>query len=189
MTAKSGYGIRNVLRPARTPAGIAMRLLRSAWRDRTGSALVEGAIVIPVLFTLMFGVYDFSRFFYQQHVITTGLHDAGRYLARTSHACGDNLTDRAIAEGNARRLATTGSVAGGAARVAGWTADMVEIRCSTIENPVGANGLRTYRGDNLVLAVTISTRFVAPSLGFFELLGFRVPAISAFHSERVIGPG
>jgi hypothetical protein len=182
-------GTHNVLRQCRKPIEIVMRPLQSAWCDRTGSALVEGAIIIPVLFTLMFGVYDFSRFFYQQHLVTTGLSDAARYLARTSHACSDELTDRAIEEANARRLATTGSIAGGAARVSGWTADMIEIRCSAVDNLLGAGGLKTYRGGNLVFVVTAATRFSAPSLGFFELLGFRAPAISAFHAERVIGPG
>jgi|SRR5262249_52759396 len=171
------------------PTAIVVRLLLSVWRDKTGSALVEGAIIIPVLFTLMFGVFDFSRFFYQQHLVTTGLSDAARYLARTSHACSDDLANRAILEANARRLAATGSIAGGAARVSGWTADMIEIRCSAVENPLGAGGLKTYRGGNLVFVVTAATRFRAASLGFVELLGFRAPAISAFHAERVIGPG
>jgi len=189
MIARNGHDLRNVFRQSRKPVDIVPRLLRLAWRDEAGSALVEGAIIIPVLFTLMFGVYDFSRFFYQQHLVTTGLSDAARYLARTSHACSDDLANRAILEANARRLAATGSIAGGAARVSGWTADMIEIRCSAVENPLGAGGLKTYRGGNLVFVVTAATRFRAASLGFVELLGFRAPAISAFHAERVIGPG
>ena len=45
--------------------------MRSLLRDVKGSALVEGALLIPVLFVLMYGVYDFSWFFYQQQLVST----------------------------------------------------------------------------------------------------------------------
>ena len=38
--------------------------------------------MVPVLFTLMFGVLEFSYYFYQQHLVSTGVRDAARYLAR-----------------------------------------------------------------------------------------------------------
>ena len=39
------------------------RSIRALWQDRDGSALVEGAVVVPVLFALMFGIYEFSWIF------------------------------------------------------------------------------------------------------------------------------
>ena len=51
-------------------------------RDQEGSALIEGAILVPVLFALIFGVLEFSYYFYQQHLVSTGVRDAARYLAR-----------------------------------------------------------------------------------------------------------
>jgi len=159
------------------------------WGDRRGSALVEGALIIPVLFALLFGVYDFSWFFYQQHLISTGLRDAARYLARSSDACGEVLTVRNIQEANARNIATTGSIGGGPARVNGWSAGMVAIQCTPINNPIGTDGLKTYRGGNTIYVVTVATRFAEPALGFFRLFGLQSPVISASHSERVIGPG
>jgi TadE-like protein len=167
-----------------------MQAIRSLWHDRRGSALVEGAIVIPVLMALLFGVYEFSWFFYQQHLITIGLRDAARYLARTADACVEEaVTQRNLQEANARNLATTGSIGGGAARVSGWGAGMIAIQCTPINNPISADGLKTYRGGDVIYVVTVSTRFAERSLGFFGLLGLQPPIIAASHSERVIGPG
>ena len=62
------------------------RRLKYHWRDDAGSALLEGAIVVPFLFTLVLGTLEFSYFFYQQHLVSTGVRDAARYLARTDPA-------------------------------------------------------------------------------------------------------
>jgi Flp pilus assembly protein TadG len=48
--------------------------------------LLEGTIVVPVLFALVLGTLAFSYFFYQQHLVSTGVRDAARYLARTDPA-------------------------------------------------------------------------------------------------------
>ena len=157
--------------------------------DQRGSALVEGAILIPVLFALMFGVYEFSWFFFQQHLVATGLRDAARYVARTSAVCDETSATGGAQHANARNLATTGSIAGGVPRVKGWTPAMVAIRCSRVVNSAGAAGLKMYRGGNTIYVVTASTLFARPSLGFFGFLGLQPPTISVSHSERVIGPG
>ena len=164
-------------------------MLQHLTRNDEGSALIEGAIVTPVLCILLFGVYEFSWFFYQQHLISTGLRDAARYLARLPAPCNPASFTWHIDQASAKNLATTGSITGGAARVKGWTAANVRLDCTSIDNPVGASGLNTFRGGPVVYVVTASTRFADPQLGFFGFLGLKTPAISVSHSERVIGPG
>jgi Flp pilus assembly protein TadG len=165
------------------------RFVRALWHDRDGSALLEGALVMPLLFALMLGVYEFSWYFYQQHLIAVGVRDAARYLARSSEACDATSPQWASEAANAQNLATTGFAAGGPARVKGWSAGMVAIECLPIDNRAGVDGLRPYRGDSVIYVVTVSTRFTDPSLGFFGLFGLRPPIIAASHAERVIGPG
>jgi len=173
-------------RPDQTrPAAMLERLAR----NEEGSALIEGAIVVPVLCVLLFGVYEFSWFFYQQHLISTGLRDAARYLAHLSAPCDQTSFNWPIEQASARNLATTGSISGGAARVKGWTAAAVRLDCRWVDNQTGPGGLSAYRGGPVVYVVTASTRFRDPALGFFGLLGLQSPAISVSHSERVIGPG
>jgi hypothetical protein len=156
--------------------------------DDAGSALVEGAVLLPLLIILFLGVFEFSWFFYQQHVASVGVRDGARYLARLRHSCEPEQPTWPLAEADARNLAATGSIAGNTTRVAGWTPAMVTIRCTPIVNP-GAGGEIHYRGGNIIFVVTVATRFADPSLGFFGLLGLDAPTIAVSHSERVIGPG
>src|ERR1700681_141121 len=123
-----------------------MRRVQALWRDREGSALVEGALLLPVLCALMFGIYEFSWLFYQQHLISTGLRDAARYLARSSDPCNGASPNWLAAEDDAKNLATTGSINGGDARVKGWTAAMVTPLCRAVDNPSAPNGASAYRG-------------------------------------------
>lgn len=164
-------------------------VLQTLAADDKGSALVEGAIMVPVLCVLLFGIYEFSWFFYQQHLISTGLRDAARYVARLSVACDPTSPNWPTAQAMATNLATTGSINGGAARVKGWTRTSVSLDCKPVENPTGPAGLRAYRGGSVVYVVTASTHFHEPTLGLFGFLALPSPTISASHSERVIGPG
>src|SRR5262245_48316161 len=163
--------------------------LKSIASDCEGSALVEGAVLLPLLFALVFGVYEFSWFFYQQHLAAVGVSDAARFLARVSMPCDESSPIWAGEQVQARNLATTGSITGGALRVKGWTSEMVMLRCTPVDNPVGASGLNAYRGNPIVHVITVSSRFTDPSLGFFSLLRLRPPSISVSHSERAIGRG
>ena len=139
---------------------------------------MEGAVLIPVLFLLMYGVYEFSWFFYQQQLVSTGVRDAARYLARSSVDCGIPSPEWTAQEARAKALAITGAVIGGAPRVPGWRAAMVAVTCTAIANPIGTSGLRAYRGGPFIHLVTVSTRFAAPTLGFFRLVRIDAPAVT-----------
>ena len=162
---------------------MACRTLRSMWRDDEGSALIEGAIILPVLFILVFGVFEFSWLICQQHLISTGIRDAARYIARSA-----NPNDATIKK-DAKYLATTGAIDGNTLRVRGWTADDVEISYAFINNPTGDNGLTNFRGGAVIESVTVSTTFSVPSLGFFGILSLSPPTFTISHQERVIGSG
>jgi hypothetical protein len=164
-------------------------MLQLLTRDEKGSALIEGAIVVPVLCVLLFGVYEFSWYFYQQHLISTGLRDAARYLARSPAPCNPDSYGWLSDQASARNLAATGSIGGGPARVKGWSAALVRLDCTPVDNPIGASGLSAFRGGPVIYVVTASTRFTDPALGFFGLLGLKLPTIAISHSERAVGPG
>lgn len=157
--------------------------------DEEGSALIEGAIIIPALCVILFGIYEFSWFFYQRHIISTGLRDAARYAARLPAACDPSSSEWPTIQALAKNLATTGSVGGGPVRVSGWTSAAVRLDCTGIENSIEAGAVRAYRGGPTVYVMTASTRFREPTLGLLGFLGLPSPTISVSHSERVIGPG
>jgi TadE-like protein len=160
---------------------------KSLWRDQQGSALIEGAVMVPLLIAFFSGVFEFSWFFYQQHLVAIGLHDAASYLARSSDPCNPTSHAWKVELERAKNLATSGSISGGAARVRGWTAESVTPHCTKIDNPIGANGLRRYRGSSIYV-VTVSTKFSRPSLGFLSFLKLQSPIISASYSQRAIEP-
>ena len=160
-----------------------LRVLQSLWRNDEGSALIEGAILVPVLLVLVLGVFEFSWLINQQHLISTGIHDAARYIARTTNP--NNITIQT----GAKNLATTGAIDGNTARVNGWWVRDVDITYASVGNPVDVNGVTPFRGGAVIQSVTVSTTFVVPSLGFFGLLGLKPPAFTVSHQERVIGPG
>jgi len=59
---------------------------KSSARER-GSTLVEFAVVITVLLTLMFGVIDFSRAMYAYHFVSNAAREATRYASVRGSAC------------------------------------------------------------------------------------------------------
>jgi Flp pilus assembly protein TadG len=162
---------------------------RSVWSDQEGSAFVEGALLMPLLFLLVFGVYEFSWLFCQRSIASVGVRDAARYLARVSNPCDTGSSIWAAEQMQAKNLATTGSTAGGLPRIRGWGADMVALSCTPFANMVELGGSATYRGHEVIYVITVSSRFADPSLGFFSLLRLTPPNIFVSHSERAIGRG
>jgi Flp pilus assembly protein TadG len=163
----------------------------SLWQDREGSAVVEGAVLVPVLFTLLLGVYEFSWFFYQQHLISTGLQDAARYLARTS-----NPSD-STNQSKAKNLAVYGQDTSGTERVRGWTTSYVSVSVSSVA-ATNCGATTPCRGGAVTLITVCtgtttatqdcsSTSFTDPALGFFGFLGLTAPSFNVSHSERWIG--
>src|SRR6516165_3938726 len=119
-------------------------ILQSLWRNSEGSALIEGAIIVPVLSVLVLGVFEFSWLIDQQHLISTGIDDAARYIARSA-----NPNDLTIQRA-AKNLATTGAIDGNTARVRGWTARDVNITYAPVNNSVGVDGMPAFRGGAVI---------------------------------------
>ena len=144
--------------------------------DERGAALVEGALLTPFLCVLFFGVFEFSFFTYQQHLMTAGVADAARYVAR---ACDPT---NATTLTNAQNLAATGSITGGTNRVANWDPGEVSITFTNVDNSAG-----TYRGPPVIRIVNVAGNFTYASLGFWGFFGFSTPSVSVTQSERYIG--
>ena len=149
--------------------------------DREGAALVEFTVVLPFLIFLGLGAFEFGSALYGHHVITTGLRDAARYLAR--------VDDPIATETAAKQLAVYGQIGGSTKRVSWWNVGDVTVSVRTIANPVDPDtGARTYRGPDPIRVVRVATTATYPGLGLFAVLGMGPTlAINTFHEERVIG--
>jgi hypothetical protein len=156
---------------------MALRWLKSLWRNDCGTALLEGAIVLPVFLLLVGGVYEFGYFFYQQQLLETGVRDASRYLAVTADP------NNATSQTGAMNLAVYGLINGSAnPRVSGWSPADIAITVTALDNSSGL-----YCNGCPLKIITVSTRVADSSLGFLDLLGLKTPIISVSHQERWVG--
>src|SRR3974377_914061 len=135
-----------------------LQKIRSIWRNNEGSALIETALILPFLIIFIFGVLEFSWLIYQRHMISTGISDAARYIARST-----TPNDPTVKQ-DAKYLATTGAVDGTVLRVRGWKAADVEFSYSFISNLAGNAGLTGLRGGPAIETVQRSPPFTLPSL-------------------------
>lgn len=177
------------------------RKIGSLWSNHDGSAFIEATIMVPVLFFLVAGVFEYSWLLYKQHLITAGVRDAARYLSRVDGDLNDPTLSgdfSAATKQNAQNLATTGSIAGGSyRRVTGWEPSDVVITVldPPIDNAIDpVDGLRPYRayfGSDNIYVVQVTANFTYSPIGL--PLGWtgwllNIP-ISVSHFERVIGKG
>jgi Flp pilus assembly protein TadG len=138
-----------------------------------GSALVEATVLVPVLFVLMFGVYEFSWYFFDQHRVDTGIRDAARYLGHSYCNTATTCSFSGTAIANAKNLAVCGTIAACTTpRVSGWTT-------ADVNDPV-------ISGAGASQVVSISTSFTYVPLGLFGYLGISSLPISSTHQERLI---
>ena len=160
-----------------------MNPLRIIWCDLRGAALVEGTILLPMLFVAFLGVFEFSWYFYQQHIVSTGIRDAARYIARSDNLGWPPTIPTAVSVA-AQNLATTGDTSGiscpTTCRIAGWVPTDV---IPSIQGPVvTSEGVPVYD-------VLVSTTFSSPSnLGFLGFLNVGPWSITISHYERLIAP-
>ncbi|MEN8260691.1 MAG: TadE family protein, partial [Pseudomonadota bacterium] len=76
-----------------------------------GIAIVEFAIVLPILLLLMLGVAEFGRAFFQYNTLTKAVRDGARYYS-TDAFIGDTQTPNGAAQGNTVNLVQYGNIAG-----------------------------------------------------------------------------
>lgn len=148
-------------------------LLRRLRTDRSGSAVLEAALVAPMLISLGFGCADAGNLLIERHRIKTGLSAGARLLARAP--------DPPAMEAAARNLAVTGSIAGGSPKVRGWTADEVQVSYRLVANS-GA-----YAGGSQVRVIRLQTQHDYSGFGLLSLVGLDDLTVAAAHEERWTG--
>lgn len=161
------------------------RQLRKQLFDEKGTAILEMAVLAPFLLLLALGVFEFSKYFYDRHLIVTGLHDAARYLSRVENTGSTTELDRA------KELAVYGRIGGTVRRVPWWGVGSVTINAAqrSIANAIDPiTGVSPYRGPNPIPIIRVSTTVNHPGLGFLSFIGISTPlSINVFHEERYIG--
>jgi Flp pilus assembly protein TadG len=83
--------------------------LRALLRDEAGGAMVETAFALPVLITMIYGIFQFGIAMYANSSIQNALGDGARYATlcvnpSTATGCGRPTNDQIIARIKAARM-------------------------------------------------------------------------------------
>lgn len=160
-------------------------LLQNFKKNVSGTALVEFSILIPVLFPLFFGMMEYGRLVYQHHITEKGIKNAARYLARVvdDTGCALSSTGFAAAEIQAKNLAVYGGFDSSVTpSVPNWTASDVDI-----DIDCEVNGGGSWRGEDDIPLITVSTSFTYSDIGFLAVLGKSNVTVTASHQELFVG--
>ena len=149
-------------------------------KDNRGASLVEMTIVTPLLISLAFGFIEFGTAFYQYQLMTIGIKDAARYLARV-----DVPLDQ---KAKGQQLAVYGAIGGTTKRVSWWDVGDVDVTLRPVANTTDdTTGLPTYRGGANINIVRVETDVEYQDLGLLSALNIPRPRFLIFQEERVIG--
>lgn len=158
-----------------------MGRLRRFVRRRDGAALVEFALIAPLLVALMCGMVEFANAMRQYHVMEKGVRDAARYAARVQLS-GCTIPAGAITA--ARNLALTGRTSGGTNLLPGWTnANTVSVTVSTCFN----NSSSTYRGRAQMPVIQVQATAPYADLGLISVIGLGPINLQVTHQQLWIG--
>lgn len=157
------------------------QFIRRFQGDEQGAAIVEVALVAPLVLLLSAGVFEFSNILNTRLLLEAGVQDAARYMAR----CNDTW---ATCVSNGTNLAVTGSIAGGGARVPNWTTAQVTVTPHHTLAVDAATGTELYLSSTAnVDVVEVKTSLPYNGIGLWGYLGFGTLNITAVHRERVLG--
>lgn len=136
------------------------RSIRRIVRDKRGTAVLEMAIMTPVLLSIGLGVMELGNLVYKRHMIENGIRDAARYMAGIPD-CNDNKQVGAD-------LATHGTIDGtGPARVANWELEAIDISCANVTT---SDDLTTLKPFVSVVRIDATVTYADIDLGFLDVL-------------------
>ena len=159
--------------------------------DRSASAAVELARVMPLLLILLFSSFEAGNFFMSEHVVQKGVRDAARYAARLPISnypgCGSVNATSADA---IKKLARTGSTTGTVARIGSWSNDaMTSVTVACASGPsYSTGGIYTefpagYEGPVVTVTAVVPYSSVLAAFGF----DFGTLNLNAHSQAAVIG--
>ncbi|RWK54913.1 MAG: pilus assembly protein [Mesorhizobium sp.] len=165
-------------------------------REQRGTALVEMAVIAPLMLMLSAGVFEFGNLIHEKLLMEAGLSDAARFAAR----CNSQLYTKAgLAAINcadiAANIAVFGNPAGtGSARVSGWqkaggTSNNATV---TIAAPASCHdavqaGVTQYRSTAAQVCIVRAVgNYPYSGVGMLSLLSIGTITLNSFHEERLI---
>ncbi|CAN7655147.1 TadE/TadG family type IV pilus assembly protein [Mesorhizobium caraganae] len=164
------------------------RILNRFRLDERGMALVEMALIAPLMLLLSAGVFEFGNLIHRKLLMEAGLSDGARFAARCNSALYTSAGLAINCADIAANIAVFGNAAGtGNARVAGWQKANVTVTIAasgSCQDTVVA-GVTQYRSTTAqVCIVRAAGTYAYAGVGMLSLLGISPMTLSGFHEER-----
>ncbi len=142
---------------------------------RRGQALVEYALVVPLIFLLVFGLVDFGRLFFTELTLQHALRVAGRFAVTGNHLPNPANPNQTL------------SRAGSIMQVAQQSAvgiDVSGLQISSITSGGAAGSGAGGPGDSVKLSLTYNLTLLTPIIGQFFPNGVYTFTVNTyFHNE------
>jgi Flp pilus assembly protein TadG len=158
-------------------------------RDGRGTALVEMALITPLMLMLSAGVFEFGNLIHDKLLMEAGLTDGARFAAR----CNSKLyTDAGLAAINCADIATNIAVFGNAtgtapARVDGWQISDVTVTMNNSCQDAVVGGVTKYRSTTAQVCVVRAVgTYPYTGVGMLSIIGIGPITLSGLHEERLI---
>lgn len=108
------------------------------FRQTSGSAAAETALIAPLLLTLLFGGIEVGNYFLDEHALVKQVRDGARYASRlplaTSYTCPSTVSP--AAETLIANVTKTGTVDGSGAPTARFSTAYWARNCAGVAQPV-----------------------------------------------------
>lgn len=139
--------------------GILSRLKRI--KAKAGQSMVEFAMVVPLFFLLVFGIFDFGHLFYVQMTLQNALRQAGRYAVTGNHITNAGTTTPLSRIDSIKQIAQNAAVG----------LNVGNIMISTIDAngmPVNSGSLAAGGpGSTVIISLTENLQLFTPLIGQF----------------------
>lgn len=121
------------------------------WRSESGNALIEFALVIPLLLLTVLGIVDFGFLFQRMQVMTNAAREGARMAVLPGYAAAD-------VQARAKNFVQTGGVP--------TTTSNPAVQVTNVTIPTGAGG-PTMSGKRVEVTYTHQYLFIGPIAGWF----------------------
>ena len=142
-----------------------------------GTSLLEFALVAPMVFLLLFGVFDFTRLFYVEMTLQNAVRTAGRY-----GVTGNHLPDPNHQGQNLSRVSSM-------IQIAQQAAMGLDVSNMQISSTGGGQGSAGGPQDTLTISLTTNLKLLTPIVGQFFNNGTYTFTVAVSFKNEAFPPG
>ncbi len=142
-----------------------------------GTSLLEFALVAPLVFLLLFAVFDFTHLFYPEMTLQNALRTAGRYGVTGNHLADPMHPGQTLSRVNS------------IVKVAQQVAIGLDVSNMQISSATGGKGSAGGPGDTLTISLTTNLKLMTPIVARFFQNGVYTFTVAVSFKNEAFPPG